>query len=65
MWKYNLYYDSCWLHEGTDFETEEDAMEDAQMHIGIKIESWMSEGCEWEEELFEIVTDEYKEEVTE
>ena len=65
MWKYKVYYDGCWLHEDDDFETEEEAMEEAQSYIDGKIEDWAIEGCEWEEELFEVVTDEYEVEVTE
>ena len=58
MWKYDVYYDGCWLHEGVEFETEEDAVDDAQSYIEGKIEDWEFEGAEWEMDLFSIETDE-------
>ena len=55
MWKYDVYYDGGWLHEDVDFETEEDAREDARIYIEGKIEDWEADGVEWED-LFVIET---------
>ena len=57
MWKFDVYYDGGWLHEETDFESEEEAMEEAQAYINGKIEDWEADGVEWED-LFIIETDE-------
>ena len=53
MWKYDVYYDGGWLHEETDFESEEEAMAEAQAYINGKIEDWEVDGVEWED-LFTI-----------
>ena len=55
MWRYDVYYDGGWLHEDVDFETEEDAKEDAQIYIDGKIDDWEADGVEWED-LFVIET---------
>ena len=57
MWKFDVYYDGGWLHEETDFESEEEAMEEAQAYINGKIEDWEADGVEWED-LFVVETDE-------
>lgn len=57
MWRYDVYYDGGWLHEETDFESEEEATEEAQAYINGKIEDWEADGVEWED-LFVIETDE-------
>ena len=57
MWKFDVYYDGGWLHEETDFDSEEEAMEEAQAYINGKIEDWEADGVEWED-LFIIETDE-------
>ena len=57
MWKFDVYYDGGWLHQENDFESEEEAMEEAQTYINGKIEDWESDGVEWED-LFIIETDE-------
>ena len=58
MWKYDVYYDKCWLHEDGDYETESEALEEAQAYIDGKEEDWDFDGTEWDSELFEIITSE-------
>ena len=57
MWKFDVYYDGGWLHQENDFESEEEAIEEAQAYINGKIEDWESDGVEWED-LFIIEADE-------
>ena len=68
---YELYYDSNWLYSSVDhddvFDTEEEAMEDANSEIDDRIEQWKS-GNAWDEkydsrdqfyiDIVEIVDDE-------
>ena len=61
MWKFNVYYDGGWLHEETDFETEEEAIEEAQIYIDGKKEDWEFDRADWEDDLFYIETVECEE----
>ena len=54
MYKYNIYYDGGWLHEDTDWETEEDARDDAELYIESKIADWEADGVEYDRELFSV-----------
>lgn len=58
MYKYNVYYDGGWLHEDTEWETEEDAFNEAEMYIESKIEGWESDDVEYDRNLFSIEVEE-------
>lgn len=58
MYKYNVYYDGSWLHEDTDWETEEDAQDDAKCYVEGKIDCWEADGVEYDRELFSIEMEE-------
>ena len=57
MYKYDVYYDGYWLCEDGNFETEEEAMEEAKSYIEAKIADWKADGVEWEN-LFEVEIEE-------
>lgn len=57
MYKYKVYYEGSWLHEENDFETHEEAMEDAKLYVESKIECWEADGVDWED-LFNIEVEE-------
>lgn len=55
MYNYNLWYDSCLIHsELTDFETEEEAREDAEMEIESRCSYWDIDGVEYDKNGFDI-----------
>lgn len=58
MYKYKVYYEGSWLHEENDFETHEEAMEDAEIYIEGKIDCWEADGVEYDRELFSIEIEE-------
>ena len=53
MYKYDVYYDGGWLHQESDFESEEEAKEEAEIYIQGKIADWEADEVEWED-LFVI-----------
>lgn len=61
MFGYKIWDSGNCLHEADDFETEDEAREDAKEQINSIIEDWKLEGCydgETEED-FEIDIEEY------
>lgn len=55
MFNYDLYYDCCLIHsEITDFETEEEAREDAEMEIENRCSYWDIDGVEYNKSWFDI-----------
>lgn len=59
MWKYELYYENQFLHDSDfDYESEEEALEEAQTDIESYIEGYKAEGCyeEGDEENFTVKT---------
>lgn len=55
MYNYDLWYDGCLIHsELTDFETEEEAMEDAEMEIENRCSYWDIDGVEYNKNGFDI-----------
>lgn len=58
MYKYNVYYDSEWLHEDTGWETEEDARDDAEIYIEGKCDCWEADEVEYDRELFSVGVEE-------
>ena len=55
MYSYDLWYDSEIIHtEILEFETEEEAMEDAKDEIELRKSYWEADGVEYDETLFEI-----------
>ena len=62
-YKYVLYYDGAWLRDsqetlGETYDTEEEAQEAGEMEIDNRIAAWVSEGCDYELELFEVIVTE-------
>ena len=54
MYNYKIYYDGSFLREGNTYETIEEAAEEANADKENFINDWQMEGCEYEEELFDI-----------
>lgn len=62
MWKYRISYDGGFLMDSEDlgyiYETEEEAMEEANADIESYIDDWEIDGCEYGKELFEVIIEE-------
>lgn len=58
MYKYVINYDGGWLRDSQDlgyvYESEEEAMEEAELAKNGYIADWKNEGSEYDEELFDI-----------
>ena len=58
MYKYVINYDGGWLRDSQDlgyvYESEEEAMEEAELAKNEYIADWENEGSEYDEELFDI-----------
>lgn len=55
MFKYDLWYDGQVIHSEVDeFETEEEAREDAEMVIDERCDYWDADGVEYDRLLFDI-----------
>lgn len=55
MYSYDLLYEGQVIHtEYLEFETEEEAMEDAKDEIELRKSYWDADGVEYDETLFEI-----------
>ena len=58
MYKYDVYYEGEWLHEDGEFETQENAYDDAQCYIEGKIADWEVDSVEYDEKEFYIRVEE-------
>ena len=55
MFKYDLWYDGQVIHSEVDeFETEEEAREDAESSIDMYCDYWDADGEEYDRDLFDI-----------
>jgi hypothetical protein len=55
MFKYDLWYDGQVIHSEVDeFETEDEAREDAEMVIDSRCDYWDADGVEYDRSLFDI-----------
>ena len=57
MFKYEINYDGT-VFCGEEWETYEEAMEEAEMFIESKIADWEADGVEYDRELFSIEIEE-------
>lgn len=52
MFRCKIYYDGTVFYGEEEWETEQEAIEDAEMFIESKIADWEADGISYERELF-------------
>lgn len=53
--KCKIYYDGGFLTELTEFDTEEELIEEAELYVESKIADWEADGVDYDKELFECI----------
>lgn len=59
MYKFNVWYDGGWLHEEKEFDTYEEALDEARAYIENTKDYWDAEKTEYEEQLFGFEIEDY------